>query len=230
MEEYDWGDVTPEQAVEIQRKLRDRIVLLDEFDVIKTVAGVDVSIGRGWTEGKCGIVVLSFPELKVVETKTYQAPVTFPYIPGLLAFREIPLFLTNYELLENKPDMLFFDGQGIAHPRRFGLACSGGLLVDKPAVGCAKSKLIGYYAEPGEEAGSVSPLVAPDGERLGDVVRTKAKVKPIFVSPGHKVSVDTATRLALECVRGFRIPEPTRLAHELVSGKGVEIGGRGDEH
>lgn len=221
MEEYDWSDVTPEQAVEIQHRLRDRIVLRDDFDIINTVAGVDVSIGRGWTEGKCGIVVLSFPGLEVVETKTHHAPITFPYIPGLLAFREIPLFLATYELLENKPDMLFFDGQGIAHPRRFGIACSGGLQVDKPAVGCAKSKLFGYYAELGEEAGSTSPLVAPNGERLGDVVRTKARVKPIFVSPGHRVSVDTATRLALECARGFRIPEPTRLAHELVSGKGI---------
>lgn len=220
MEGYSWSGVTPGQAVEIQQKLRDRIVITDDFEKIDTVAGVDVSIGRDSTEGRCGIVVLSFPELIAVETRTYSAPVTFRYIPGLLAFREIPLFLDTYELLENKPDVLFFDGQGIAHPRKFGLACSGGLLVDKPAIGCAKSKLFGYYAELGEEAGSTSPLIAPDGERLGDVVRTKTGVKPIFVSPGHRVSVDTATRLALECVRGFRIPQPTRLAHELVSGKG----------
>lgn len=216
-------DVSPSEAIAIQRRLRDQVSLEDDFGEIRTVAGVDISIGRGWAEGKCGIVVLSFDELKVLEVKTHTAPVTFPYIPGLLAFREIPIFLETYQLLEIKPDMLFFDGHGYAHPRRFGIACTGGVLLDKPSIGCGKSKLIGYYTDPGDAAGSVSPLIAEDGERIGDVLRTKPGVKPVFISPGHRVSFDTATQIALKCTRGYRIPEPTRLAHESVSGNGVRV-------
>lgn len=212
---YRW-DVTPAEAVEIQQRLRDRVILRDDFDGIGTVAGVDVSIGRGWKQGKCGIVVLSFPALEVIETRTVTAPIAFPYIPGLLAFREVPIFLAAYELLEHKPDVLFLDGQGYAHPRRFGLACYAGLVVDKPAIGCAKSRLTGHYSDPDFEAGSASELI-DDGERIGYVVRTKAGVKPIFVSPGHKISFDTAVCLTLQCTRSHRIPEPTRLAHNLVS-------------
>ena len=217
-------DVSPAEAIAIKHRLRDQVRLEDDFGEIKTVAGVDISIGRGWPEGKCGIVVISFDELRVLEVCTHTAPVKFPYIPGLLAFREIPLFLETYKLLQIEPDVLFSDGQGYAHPRRFGIACHGGVLLDKPSIGCGKSKLIGYFADPGYEAGSVSPLIASDGERVGDVLRTKAGVKPVFISPEHKVSFDTATQLALQCTRGFRIPEPTRLAHESVSGKGVSVG------
>lgn len=220
MPDADYWNVPPREAVEVQKHLRDRVRLEDDFGPVNAVAGVDISIGRGWKEGKCGIVVLSFPELDVIETRTHAAPVTFPYIPGLLAFREIPLFLETYRLLEVRPALIFFDGQGYAHPRRFGLACHGGVLVDVAAIGCAKSRLTGTYLEPGIEAGSTSDLTA-DGELIGHVVRTKTGVKPIFVSPGHRVSFETATELTLACTRGHRIPEPTRLAHELVSGKGV---------
>lgn len=216
-------NVSPSEAIAIQRKLQNKVRLEDDFGDIKTIAGVDISIGIGWAEGKCGIVVLSFEDLRVLEVCTHSAPVSFPYIPGLLAFREIPIFLETYQLLKIKPDMLFFDGHGYAHPRRFGIACHGGVLLDKPSIGCAKSKLIGYYTEPGNEAGSVSPLIANDGERIGDVLRTKTAVKPVFISPGHRVSFDTATQLALKCTHGLRIPEPTRLAHESVSGKGVSV-------
>lgn len=211
-------DLTPAEAVAVQERLRDRVSLNDELDSTDTVAGVDVSIGRGWKEGRCAIVVLSFPALEVLETRTHTAPITFPYIPGLLAFREIPIFLQTLELLESSPDLFFFDGQGYAHPRRFGFACYAGLLIDRPAIGCAKSRLMGHYDEPGEQAGSVSPLIADEGDRIGDVLRTKTGVKPVFISPGHKISFDTATRLAMQCTRGHRIPEPTRLAHEVVSG------------
>ena len=213
----EYWKLTPREAVALQNELRGSVRLEDDFDRVKTVGGVDVAIGRGWKEGRCAIVVLSFPELEVIEFVKRSAPVDFPYVPGLLSFRELPLFLQVYEALGEKPDLIFFDGQGYAHPRRFGLACMAGLLIDKPTIGCAKSKLIGSCDEPGNEAGSVSPLFAPEGERIGDVARTKTGVKPIFVSPGHRVSFETATRLALQCTRGYRVPEPTRQAHLLVS-------------
>lgn len=209
--------LTPKEAVALQNELRGNVRLEDDFGRIEKVAGVDMSIGRGWKEGRCAIVVLSFPEMRVIEFAKLSAPVGFPYVPGLLSFRELPLFLQVYDKLREEPDLLMLDGQGCAHPRRFGLACMAGLLVNKPAIGCAKSKLIGVYDEPGNEAGSVSPLFAPEGERIGDVVRTKTGIKPIFVSPGHRVGFETATRLALKCARGYRIPEPTRQAHLLVS-------------
>jgi len=215
----DHWNVTPNEAIETQERLRERVVLEDRFAPVSTVAGVDVAIGRGWREGKCGIVMLSFPELEVIETAACVAPVSFPYIPGLLAFREIPIFLDTYRLLKREPDLVFFDGHGYAHPRRFGIACHAGVLLDKPTIGCAKSRLAGHYSEPGSDAGSVSPLVADDGELLGHVVRTRTGVKPVFVSPGHRISFDTAVKIALTCTRGHRVPEPTRLAHELVSGR-----------
>jgi deoxyribonuclease V len=215
----DYRRITPAEAIELQNQLRNRIILTDDFGPISTVAGVDVCIGRGWKEGKCGIVVLSFPELQIVETKTHTAPIDFPYVPGLLAFREVPVFLETYELLKVKPDLIFFDGHGYAHPRRFGLACHAGLIVNKPTIGCAKSRLTGTFVEPAADAGSVTELIADDGEVIGSVVRTKKGTKPVFISPGHRISLATATKLALECTRSHRIPEPTRLAHELVSGK-----------
>lgn len=214
----DWN-VSPAEAVRVQERLSSRVRLDDEFGEISTVAGVDLQIGRGWTHGRCGIVVLSFPGLEVIEARTHTAPVRFPYVPGLLAFREVPIFLETYGLIEAKPDLLFFDGHGYAHPRRFGLACHAGVILDKPAIGCAKSKLTGSYTEPVDEAGSVSPLVAGDGEVIGFAVRTRGGAKPVFISPGHRVSFDTAVRLALQCTRGRRIPEPTRLAHNLVSSR-----------
>ncbi len=212
--------VTPKEGVALQMKLRERLCLVDRLGQVKRIAGVDVSIPRFSKQGKCAIVILSYPELDVLEIRKHQASISFPYVPGLLAFRELPIFFETYELLETKPDLLFFDGQGYAHPRRFGFACMAGVLLDTPTIGCAKSRLIGEYDEPSVEQGSVSPLIAPEGDRIGDVVRTKTGVKPIFVSPGHRVSFDTATRLTLNCTRGYRIPQPTRLAHIAVTSDG----------
>ena len=214
-------DLTPKEAVKLQERLRGKARIEDDFGEVQLVAGVDVAIGRGWKQGKCGIVVLALDCLEVVETKTCTRDVTFPYVPGLLAFREAPIFLDTYALLETEPDLLFFDGHGLAHPRRFGLACHAGVLIDKPSIGCAKSKLVGDYEEPGVEAGGRSALLSADGERMGDVLRTKAGVKPVFISPGHRVSFDTACRMATKCAAGYRIPQPTRLAHMLVSGTGI---------
>lgn len=205
--------LTPKEAVVLQNELRGQVVLQDRFDTITTVAGVDVAIGRGWKEARCGIVVLSFAGLEIIERVQHVAPVTFPYVPGLLAFRELPIFFATRRLLNTAPDLYFFDGQGYAHPRRFGLACLAGVLLDQPVIGCAKSKLIGEFEMPDLEAGSHSPLFAPEGDRIGDVLRTKTSVKPVFISPGHRVSFETATSLSLACTRGHRIPEPTRLAH-----------------
>ncbi len=216
MLETDW-DVTPKEAVQVQARMRNRARTEDDFGDIRLVAGVDVAIGRGWKEGRCGIVVLSFPELEIIEARTHAAPVRFPYVPGLLAFREVPIFLATYKLLEHEPDLIMFDGQGYAHPRRFGLACHGGVVLDKPSIGCAKSRLIGDYSEPAPEAGSTSPLIAPEGDQIGIVLRTRNDVKPMFISPGHRVSFDSAARLALACTRGHRVPEPTRLAHIFLS-------------
>ncbi|MCX8053376.1 MAG: deoxyribonuclease V [Armatimonadetes bacterium] len=208
---------TPREAVQVQLRMRELVRIEDDFGFVGRVAGVDVRIGRGWKDGKCGIVVLSFPNLEMIETRVYCAPVTFPYVPGLLAFREVPIFLKTYELLNVKPDLLFFDGHGLAHPRRFGLACHAGAILDLPSIGCAKSRLIGEYDEPGMEAGSATWLVAPEGDFIGQVVRTKSGVKPVFISPGHRVSFEAATKFALACVRNHRVPEPTRQAHLLLS-------------
>lgn len=210
-------NVTPKQAVELQNRLREKVSLADDLGEVCTVGGVDVSIARFSKTGKCGIVVLSFPELEVIETRVHISAIEFPYVPGLLAFRELPIFFQTWDQLAAKPDLLFFDGQGYAHPRRFGLACMAGVLLNKPTVGCAKSRLVGEYAEPPQEPGAVSPLIAAEGDRIGDVVRTKAGCKPVFISPGHRISFETATALALGCTRGYRIPEPTRLAHIAVT-------------
>lgn len=216
--ELKW-DYTPSEAIKEQNQLRDRVSLEDDFGEIKYVGGVDMSIGRGWSEGWCGLVVLTYPDLVVVEEEVFKGPVVFPYVPGLLAYRELPLFFQAYSRLRTIPDLLFFDGQGYAHPRRFGIACHAGIILDKPTIGCAKSRLMGDFTEPKRDAGSISQLLDGD-ERIGDVIRARAGIKPIFVSPGHKVSFDSAVALTLSCVRGHRIPEPTRLAHKLITGKG----------
>lgn len=210
-------NVTPQEGVALQMRLREQLRLDDDLGNVRTIGGVDVSIARFSKEGKCAIVILSFPELEVLEIRKHSAPITFPYVPGLLAFRELPIFFETYELLDTKPDLLFFDGQGYAHPRRFGFACMAGVLLDKPSIGCAKSRLIGDYSDVQPEPGSISALMAPEGDRIGDVVRTKTGSKPIFVSPGHRISFNTATSFALRCTSGYRIPEPTRLAHLAVT-------------
>lgn len=211
-------DITPREAAELQVRLRSLARIEDDFGPIETVAGVDVRAIRGRGEGRCAIVVLRYPGLDLIETVIYEAPVTFPYIPGLLAFREVPLIKGAFAQLKTRPDILFLDGHGLAHPRRFGLACHAGVILDVPSIGCAKSLLIGKYQEPSIVRGGTSELVAPEGDVVGYVVRTRTSVKPVFISPGHRVSRESAVRLALDCTRGYRVPEPTRLAHLLLSG------------
>ena len=163
------------------------------------------------------MVTLRYPELIVAAGQTAQGTVEFPYVPGLLSFRELPLVLRAFEEMASAPDLVFVDGQGIAHPRRFGIAAHLGLLLDVPTIGCAKSWLIGDHEEPGMEAGSYTPLV-DGGETIGAVVRTRSGVKPVYVSIGHKVSLEQAVQWVLACCRGYRLPEPTRMAHQAAGG------------
>ncbi len=206
-------DVTPQQGIALQNQMREQMSLVDDLGEIKTVGGVDASVSRFIKQGKCAVVVLSFPELELIETKIYHAPITFPYIPGLLAFRELPIFFETWNLLAHKPDIVLFDGQGYAHPRRFGFACMAGVLLNLPTIGCAKSRMTGEYVEPAQTKGAASSLIAPEGDKIGDVVRTKVGCKPLFISPGHKISFETATDFVLRCTSDYRLPEPTRLAH-----------------
>jgi len=202
--EFRW-DVTPEEAQRLQRALRERVVVADDFGPLRLIAGVDNSYVAETETTYAGVVVLTWPDLEVVERKVSRTPTAFPYVPGLLSFREAPGVLAAIALLEHEPDLFVFDGQGIAHMRGLGLASHLGLVLDKPSIGCAKSKLVGRYEEPGPEQGDSSPLTY-GGRVVGTVIRPATGRKALlFVSPGHRVGVETAARIV------------TRLAHELVT-------------
>jgi deoxyribonuclease V len=217
---HDW-DVSPAEARTIQAALAGQVDLTDAIspDVIETVAGVDNAYIKenSQTMACAAVVALAFPSLKVIETAVAWSPITFPYVPGLLSFREGPAVLAACADLAVEPDVILFDGQGYAHPRRLGLASHLGLFLDRPTIGCAKSRLVGQFEEPALLFGEHTPLV-DRGEVVGAAVRTRPRHKPLFVSPGHKISVDTAVAIALACCRNEAFqPEPTRLAHELVT-------------
>lgn len=209
-------DIPVEEAMRIQRELSGRIVEWDDFDKIERIGGVDISFRGG--VAKAAVVVMSFPELEVLDYAVEEMPVTFPYIPGLLSFRESPPLMAAFEKLETEPDLVIVDGQGIAHPRGLGIASHLGLILDKPTIGCAKSKLYGRHKEPGKKAGSIEYLYDNRGKIIGACVRTKDSVKPVYVSVGHRVSLETAIRIVLRCCRGYRLPEPTRYAHLIAGG------------
>lgn len=207
---HPWN-VTTAEAREIQQQFRSRVVRRGRPRNVRHVAGVDISVREN--RAIAAIVVLNFADLKVVEVATVEQKVPFPYVPGLLSFREIPSILAAAEKLTSRVDLLLLDGQGIAHPRRFGLASHLGVLLDKPTIGCAKTRFIGTHDEPAEEAGCYTDLW--DGEELiGAVLRTRDNVKPMYISVGHKVDLPTALDLVLDCCAGYRLPEPTRLAHQ----------------
>jgi deoxyribonuclease V len=208
-------DVTPARARAIQERLHALVISRDELSPVRTVTGIDVGFDDPET-ARAAIVTLGFPNLAPVETATARRRVAFPYVPGLLSFREIPVVLDALGKLRHLPDLLLCDGQGYAHPRRFGLACHLGVLSGIPAIGVAKSRLIGEYAEPGSNKGDWSPLV--DGaEVVGAVLRTRSKVAPLYVSIGHRVCLETAIRYVLACCTRYRLPETTRAAHRLAS-------------
>ncbi len=215
MDLHPW-DISPREAIEIQRRLRSRLVLEDDFISIRLIAGCDISLDPAHGMSYGGVIVYSFPDLREVERKMAKRKIAFPYIPGLLAFREAPVLIESIRLLNAEPDLFIFDGQGIAHPRGLGIASHMGLLVDRPAIGCAKSRLYGLYEEPGREKGSESPLTTRDSGIIGSVVRTRTDVQPIFVSQGHRISLESAVRITLQCTDGVRVPKPTREADHLV--------------
>ena len=212
---HSW-DLSPAEAIALQTELQNRIRIQPLAEELKFVAGADISFDIGSDTVHAGIVVLSFPELEVVEECGIKTEATFPYVPGLLSFRESPPILEAWQRLKTKPDVLILDGQGTAHPRRFGIACHMGLLLGIPTMGCAKSLLCGKYEELGIERGSTSPLVHRK-EVIGAALRTKTKINPVFVSPGHLCDIDSSVSLLLRCDGGLKIPEPTRRAHLFVN-------------
>ncbi|MGE0131061.1 MAG: deoxyribonuclease V [Blastocatellales bacterium] len=212
---HSW-DLTPGEAVEVQKQLRNLVRIEPLARKVHTIAGADISFNKFSEIVYAGIVVLSLPDLRIIESAGVRSATKFPYVPGLLSFRETPSVLEAWEKLKTKPDVLMLDGQGIAHPRRFGIACHTGVLLDWPAIGCAKSILVGRHGELGLEAGSQAPLV-DRGEQVGVALRTKSKVSPVYVSPGHLIDMDSAVDLVLRSTGKYRQPEPTRQAHLLVN-------------
>lgn len=225
---HDWT-MTPREAVELQKSLRERVRLAPLRKQIKTIAGADISFNKFSTVLYAGIVVMRLPSLEVIEEVGVVSETRFPYVPGLLSFRESPSVLEAWAKLKTEPDAVMFDGQGIAHPRRVGIASHVGLIINRPTLGCAKSVLVGKYEEPESERGNWTELI-DKGEVIGAALRTKTRVKPIFVSPGHLIDLEGAIRLTLECDGGYRQPEPTRRAHHLVNAlRRGELPASGDE-
>jgi deoxyribonuclease V len=218
-------DLTPREARDLQDELRSQIVLCPPRKVPKFVAGVDVSVTKGpWREATslAAVVVFNYQTLEPLEVATASTPAPFPYVPGLLSFREIPVLLAAFQSLTYRVDLVLVDGQGIAHPRRLGLAAHLGLVLRTPTVGCAKTRFIGNYDEPDTPAGSYTDLVdttVSPHEVIGAVVRTRDGVKPLFISPGHLMDLPTAIDHTLWCCDGYRLPEPTRRAHQCAAGR-----------
>lgn len=208
--------VSPATARAIQEDLRGQVIATDAFGPIRRVAGVDVGFEDAGSTVRAAVAVLQFPSLEVVETAIARIPTVFPYVPGLLSFRELPGILAGLADLTNKPDLILCDGQGYAHPRRFGLACHLGVLTDIPTIGVGKSRLLGRYQEPGCIKGQWSELI-DHAEVIGAVLRTRSGVKPLFVSIGHRVSLASAIHFTLACTTRYKLPETTRIAHRLAS-------------
>lgn len=212
---HSW-EVTPGQAVAIQQRLRRQVVSTDRFVGPYSVAGVDVGFEDNGKVTRAAVVVLSYPKLSPLEHALIRQPTRFPYVPGLLSFREIPAILEAFEQLQTTPDLLLCDGHGLAHPRRFGLACHLGLLVDTPAIGVGKSLLVGKH-DPLDENRGARALLLDGDEVIGCVLRTRTGVRPVYISIGHRVSLESAVKLALSCAPKYRLPEPIRQAHRLAS-------------
>ncbi len=208
-------NLTPREAVRRQRVWREKVESHDRFGRLRYVAGADLAFDPQTNMAFAGVLVYRFPELIEVERQMAKRKLRFPYVPGLLSFRECPVLLAALAKLRAVPDVILVDGHGRAHPRRFGIACHLGVVLDVPTVGCAKSILVGEAAEPGVHAGSRAPLM-DHGEKVGVVLRTRDNVNPIYVSVGHRVSLNSAVRIVRRCIDGFRIPKPTREADHWV--------------
>ena len=219
--QHPW-DLHPDEARRLQKELAREVVQTDDFGELRTVAGLDLGYPRtatGEEVGRAAVVVLSYPSLEPVEERITLRPVSFPYVPGLLSFREAPVGLAALAELGTQPDLIVVDGHGRAHPRRFAIACHLGVLLDRPTIGCAKSILVGHADEPGPAPGDWTPLVHRD-EVIGAVLRTRTNVRPVYISVGHRVSLESAVQIVTTCLRGYRLPEPTRLADRIASQRG----------
>ncbi len=205
-------DVSPKEAVAIQRQLADRVRTEPLVGEVRTVAAVDVSV-RG-DRVRAAVAVVSLPDLEKIDEAAWEGAVAFPYVPGLLSFREVPAIIPALERLSVIPDVIMADGHGLAHPRRFGLACHLGVLLDRPTFGVAKSVLVGSFDRPASERGSTSPMLHRE-ETVGVALRTRQNVTPVYVSVGHRLTLEDAVRLTLECTTRYRLPEPARLAHRI---------------
>jgi deoxyribonuclease V len=209
----------PAEARALQRRLAGTAIIAGDVASVETVAGVDIAVGtRGSDAGRAAVVLLEYPSLRPLEQVIERGAVRFPYVPGLLSFRELPLILPAFARLSRRPDLVVVDGQGIAHPRRFGIAAHLGVLLDLPAIGCAKSRLTGWpRGELGDEPGARVPLV-DRGAVVGYELRTKSGVKPLYISSGHRIGQEEAVEWVLRLTKGYRLPEPTRLADKAAGG------------
>ncbi|MDT8894335.1 deoxyribonuclease V [Halomonas sp. I1] len=220
---HDWN-LAPKAAIELQKRLASRVECQDRLESVGRIAGVDIGFEAGGEVTRAAVVVLAWPplatgEFEVVEQVVHREPTRMPYIPGLLSFREVPAALAAFDKLTTKPQLVMVDGQGIAHPRRLGVASHLGLWLDLPTIGIAKKRLCGRHAEPGSEKGDWMPLM--DGEdTIGAVLRSRPRVKPVFVSPGHRLCLDSALAWVVACLGRTKLPEPTRLADRLASRRG----------
>jgi deoxyribonuclease V len=212
-------DVTPDEAVALQRRFAPLVVRHGAPRDVGLVAGADISVGGAGHEALAAVVVVRWPGLVPVEQVTVRAEVRFPYVPGLLSFREVPALLPAFERLRHTPDLLVVDGQGIAHPRRLGLAAHLGLVLDVPAIGCAKSRLTGRPAGTLGDARGARVRLVDRGEIVGYALRTRAGTSPVYVSVGHRIGLEAAAEWVLALAPRYRLPEPTRLAHQAAAGK-----------
>ncbi len=213
---HGWN-VSAAQAKEIQLRLAKQVIVENKVIDPRLIAGIDISAPDAQGVARGAVVILRYPQFSIVEIQVTEGRITFPYIPGLLSFRESPLILEACQKLNNTPDLVLVDGQGVAHPRRLGLASHVGLFLDLPTIGCAKSILCGQHQSVGEGTGSHAELL-DSGEVIGTALRTKSGMTPIYVSVGHKIDLATALQWVMKCCRGYRLPEPTRLAHLAAEG------------
>jgi deoxyribonuclease V len=216
IERHGWR-VSTAGARAIQTELAHEVSRTGDVKTPRFIAGADISVNRFSRMGTGAVVVLSYPGLELVETQVVTDRIDFPYVPGLLSFREAPLILAAFEKIEAVPDLVFVDGQGIAHPRRMGIASHLGLILGIPTIGCAKSRLCGEHEMPGIEAGNYEELT-DNGEVIGAVLRTKTGVNPLYISTGHLIDLPSAVKWVTACCRGYRLPEPSRLAHQAAGG------------
>jgi deoxyribonuclease V len=212
-------DLSPEEAVKVQIELGQKVILVWDGRPVNIIGGVDISLKD--EKAHAAIVLFSYPDLKPIQGVSADAPLVFPYVPGLLSFREGPAILAAWKKIKTKPDLLMFDGMGIAHPRRTGIASQMGLWLETPTIGVGKSRLYGRHDEVGPNAGDQVPLF--EGRKpyaqIGTVLRAKERTNPLFISPGHLIDVEHAIDFVLKCLRGYRLPEPTRWAHKFAAGE-----------